>query len=211
MKEQESVRSKIMQSGKPGLLFRMPETYFRIKLAKRDQRFNAFLLGVAGMVMSLSFAQLMGLGARYQTGQIMSGILILGPLVGLLHFGTSGIIAKWLGKWLGEGKPSYKTLSSFSVDAARPLAYVSPLAWIGVFWLGNDGFGAEGAANGIGYVLLGLQFAALLLGGYYWLVGLKTACQFSWAKAAMAGILSWMLSLGLAFWAMSNLFGIQLV
>lgn len=273
MKEQESLRSKIMQSGKPGLLFRMPHTYFRIKLAKQDKRFNAFLLGISGMVMGLSFAQLLGLGAHYQTGQIISGILILGPLLGLIHFGFSAIVAKWIGnalspamkpsfklhlglppfplkkmfwlrilgpkkllnlfqlpvlkqyrliwarissgaswlwEWLETGKPGTKVLSSLSVDAARPLAYVAPLTWIGLFWLGNDQFGRPSESSAIAVVLLAIQLLALLLGGYFWILALRTAYHFSWTKAIITALISWLLGLSIVYFAMSNLFGIQL-
>lgn len=91
------------RSGSEMTLWRMllrPSLAFRHLLTRDmvDLRFFSILL--AGMVLVLVWADLFELGRYFETGRILSGALILGPVIGLLFFPLLGLLGMWLGNAL---------------------------------------------------------------------------------------------------------------
>jgi hypothetical protein len=193
-----------------------PRQVFHTLLAQgnRDLSFFSMLLG--GMVLCLTWADLFNLGRHYETGRIMSGALILGPVVGIVLFLLMSAFGLWLGGLLARGRK----FPEGRPDFARLLGCLSKTAWIffplgalmGLtgFALDATGFGRvqEGTGADGFWLVLKLGFMGLFL--YLWLQLLRAAFDLDWGRTSAVGLVSTGLSCGVVLFFVSFLTGIQL-
>ena len=93
MKDAQEIKLK-SHEGIGGML-RAPEAFFTQMLKRKEKSVHLGILIAAGTALALHFAQTLSLGKLYPVGRVVSGVLILGPMLGILFCLIAGLFCFW--------------------------------------------------------------------------------------------------------------------
>ncbi len=113
-------------------MLRRPSATFQALVAHGNDDFSIIPIMLSGVAGLLIWADLFNLGQFYQAGQIWSGALILGPLIGWVWLGLMTLVGLWLGNLLDK-----RHSARYQYHVLIPPFPLKNLLWVKVF-------GAEG-------------------------------------------------------------------
>lgn len=168
-----------------------------------------FWMVFSGLCTALLWADLLNIGRNYDTGQIMSAILVAGPVAGIVAMLGGTWISLTLGKWLRSGPAPlrFEQLLAWNIKVMLPWAAVGASLWIAHFLLDQPVFLPSGAGSWI-WLILPLPFLALW--AYHTTLGLRLAFGWSWLRSSMVFGTAVLLTEGLLLFIFSIVIGIRL-
>jgi hypothetical protein len=114
-------------------MLRRPSATFQKLVVHGNDDFSIIPVMLAGVSGLLIWADLFNLGQFYQPGQIWSGALILGPIIGWVWLGVMTLLGLWLGNLLDK-----RHSARYQYHVLIPPFPLKNLLWVKVF--GAEGF-----------------------------------------------------------------------
>jgi hypothetical protein len=109
-----------------------PSATFKALIGEGNEDVALFPMILAGVMGLHLWADVFDLGRQYETGRILSGGLILGPVIGVLWLCLLGLLGLWLGNLMDS-----RHTSSFQLHVLIPPFPLKNMLWVKVF--GADG------------------------------------------------------------------------
>jgi hypothetical protein len=163
---------------------------------------------LSGLCMVLLWADVFNLGLAFDTGQVMSVTLILGPVVGLLSLLLTALLSIAAGRLLAKGRPlRYATLLAWNSKAMQPWGIVAAMIWIEHFMLDLLPLQPGGGLLWLSGVL---QIPFIGLWAYHSALALRVAYGWSWLRSGLVWGLAWSGSVGILLFLLSFVMGIPL-